>query len=71
MASWAPMALRSVENLVAKTKGLNEEGITAYCLTGSYEYPTKTLTGDVKKDIAFIQEVLGVKIAISITALPT
>lgn len=56
---------RSVENLVAKTKGLNEEGITAYCLTGSYEYPTKTLTGDVKKDIAFIQEVLGVKIAIS------
>jgi beta-aspartyl-dipeptidase (metallo-type) len=56
---------RSVENLVAKTKGLNEEGITAYCLTGSYEYPTRTLTGDVKKDIAFIQEVLGVKIAIS------
>ncbi len=56
---------RSVENLVAKTKALNEEGITAYCLTGSYEFPTRTLTGDVKKDIAFIQEVLGVKIAIS------
>lgn len=56
---------RSVENLVAKTKALNEEGITAYCLTGSYEYPTKTVTGDVKKDIAFIEEVLGVKIAIS------
>ena len=56
---------RSVENLVAKTKALNEEGITAYCLTGSYEYPTVTLTGDVKKDIAFIKEVLGVKVAIS------
>jgi len=56
---------RSVENLVAKTKGLNEEGITAYCLTGSYEYPTRTITGDVKKDIVFIQEILGVKIAIS------
>lgn len=56
---------RSVENLVAKTKSLNEEGITAYCLTGSYEYPTITLTGDVKKDIAFIKEVLGVKVAIS------
>lgn len=56
---------RSVENLVAKTKALNEEGITAYCLTGSYEYPTITLTGDVKKDIAFIREVLGVKVAIS------
>lgn len=56
---------RSVENIVAKTKALNEEGITAYCLTGSYEYPTITLTGDVKKDIAFIKEVLGVKVALS------
>lgn len=56
---------RSVENLVAKTKALSEEGLTAYCLTGSYEYPTVTLTGDVKKDIAFIDEVLGVKVALS------
>lgn len=56
---------RSIENLLAKTKALNEEGITAYCLTGSYGYPTLTLTGDVKKDIAFIQEILGVKIAVS------
>ena len=46
---------RSVENLVAKTKGLNEEGITAYCLTGSYQYPTRTVTGDVMKDVAFIR----------------
>ncbi len=56
---------RSVENLLAKTKALNEEGITAYCLTGSYEYPSVTLTGDLKKDIAFIKEILGVKVAIS------
>ena len=56
---------RSVENLVSKTKALNEEGITAYCLTGSYGYPTCTLTGDVKKDVAFIQEIIGVKVAIS------
>lgn len=56
---------RSVENLVAKTKALNEEGITAYCLTGSYGYPPITLTGNLKKDVAFIQEVLGVKVAIS------
>ncbi len=56
---------RSVENLVAKTKALSEEGLTAFCLTGSYEYPTITLTGDVKKDIAFIDEVLGVKVALS------
>ncbi|WP_234122280.1 beta-aspartyl-peptidase [Clostridium hydrogenum] len=56
---------RSVENLVAKTKALNEEGITAYCLTGSYEYPSITLTGSVQKDIAYINEVIGVKLAIS------
>lgn len=58
-------ATRSVENLVAKTKELKEGGLTAYCLTGSYEYPSPTLTGSVKKDIVFIEEVIGVKIAIS------
>ena len=56
---------RSVENLLAKIKALREEGLSAYCLTGSYEYPSPTITGSVKKDIAFIEEVLGVKVAIS------
>lgn len=56
---------RSVENLVAKTKALNEEGITAFCLTGSYALPSVTLTGSVEKDIAFVQEVIGVKVAIT------
>lgn len=56
---------RSVENLVAKTKAFNEEGWTAYCLTGSYELPSPTITGSVTRDIAFIQEVIGVKVAIS------
>ena len=56
---------RSVENLVAKTKALNEEGITAYCLTGGYEYPSPTVTGSVQKDIVFIKEIIGAKMAIS------
>ncbi len=56
---------RSVENLLAKTKALKEEGINAYCLTGGYEYPSPTITGSVKKDITFIEEILGVKLAIS------
>lgn len=56
---------RSVENLVAKTKELKEGGLTAYCLTGAYEYPSPTLTGSVKRDIVFVEEVIGVKIAIS------
>lgn len=58
-------ATRSVENLLAKTKALNRQGITAYCLTGAYEYPCPTLTGSVKKDVTFLSECLGVKIAIS------
>ncbi len=56
---------RGVENLVAKAKALKEEGISAYAHTGSYGYPSVTLTGSVKKDISFIEEIIGVKIAIS------
>lgn len=56
---------RSVENLVAKTKSLREFGLTAFCLTGAYQYPSPTLTGSVEKDIVFIEEIIGVKIALS------
>lgn len=56
---------RSVSNVVAKAKALNEEGVTAYCLTGAYEYPSPTLTGSISNDIIYINEVIGVKIAIS------
>lgn len=56
---------RSVENLLAKAKALKEEGLTVYALTGSYGYPSPTITGDVKKDIVFMEEILGLKLAIS------
>lgn len=56
---------RSVENLLAKAKALKEEGISCYICTGSYGYPSVTLTGNVEKDVAFIDEVLGVKLALS------
>lgn len=56
---------RTVGNLVAKARGLTQEGITVYCLTGAYEYPSVNLTGDVADDIVYIPEVLGVKLAIS------
>lgn len=56
---------RSVENLVAKAKALKEEGITVYAHTGSYEYPTITITGSIKRDISFIDEIIGVKLALS------
>ena len=56
---------RSVENLLARAKALKEEGLSVYVCTGSYGYPSVTLTGDVKKDIMFIDEVIGVKLALS------
>ena len=56
---------RSVENLYAKIMALNEEGITAYMLTGAYDYPSPTLTGEVDRDIVLVEKVLGVKLAIS------
>ena len=56
---------RNVENLLAKAKALNEEGITAYACTGAYGYPSPTITGDVSKDIMFIDEIIGCKLAVS------
>lgn len=56
---------RGVGNLVARTKALREFGLTAYCLTGNYNYPSPTLTGSVMDDIVFVDEIIGVKIAIS------
>ncbi|KHS56700.1 isoaspartyl dipeptidase [Terrisporobacter othiniensis] len=56
---------RSVENLVSKAKALKEEGITVFAHTGSYEYPSVTVTGSIKKDICFIDEIIGVKLALS------
>ena len=52
--------------LVAKTKGLNEQGMSAYCYTGSYQIPVRTLTDSIVKDIMMIQEIIGTgEIAIS------
>ena len=39
---------RDMCSLVAKTKGLNEQGMSAYCYTGSYQIPVHTLTDSIK-----------------------
>ncbi len=56
---------RSVENLVAKVKALKEEGISVYCCCGAYGYPSPTVTGSVSKDIMFVDEIIGLKLAVS------
>lgn len=56
---------RSVQNLVAKAKGLKDQGISVYCMTGAYGYPSTTITDSVQKDIVFIEEIIGCKLALS------
>ena len=57
---------RDMKALVAKAKALEEEGITSYVYTGSYRLPLNTLTGEIMKDIMFIDKVIGIgEVAIS------
>jgi len=52
--------------LIAKIKGLKEDGLSAYAYTGSYQVPVKTLTDGIIKDIMMIDEIIGTgEIAIS------
>ena len=57
---------RTMTNLLAKAKGLEEEGISTYVYTGSYQVPVKTLTGSVTDDIILFDKIIGCgEIAIS------
>ncbi len=57
---------RRPETLLAKAMQLEEEGISTYIYSGSYQFPMATITGSVRKDIALIPKVIGVgEIAVS------
>ncbi|WP_226668936.1 beta-aspartyl-peptidase [Metabacillus litoralis] len=57
---------RTMSNLLAKARGLEEEGISCYVHTGSYQVPVKTLTGKIEDDLILIDKIIGVgEIAIS------
>ena len=57
---------RTVESVLMKVKSLRAQGVSAWMYTGSYQVPTPTITGDVAKDIALFEEIIGVgEIAIS------
>ncbi len=51
---------RTPEGLLAKAVQLEEEGISTFIYTGSYQVPPDTITGSVRKDIALIPKVIGV-----------
>ena len=57
---------RSVEGVLMKAKSLRSEGASAWIWTGAYQVPTPTITGDAGRDIALIEEIIGVgELAIS------
>ena len=57
---------RDMTALLAKAHALENEGITTYAYTGSYQVPVHTLTDSLMKDIMMLDKVIGVgEVAIS------
>lgn len=57
---------RNMTSLLAKARGLEEEGVSTYIYTGSYQVPVRTLTGNLVDDLILIDKVIGCgEIAIS------
>jgi len=55
---------RTLKNLLLKAKALEEFGLTAFILTGSFNLPSLTLTGSVEEDLILLEKVIGVKLAL-------
>lgn len=51
---------RTMPALLAKARALEEEGITCFVQTGSYQVPVKTLTGKIEDDLILVDKIIGV-----------
>ena len=57
---------KTMPGLLARAKALKEEGLTAFIWSGGYNVPPTTITGSLRNDLIFIDEVIGAgEIAIS------
>lgn len=56
----ADTTMKTMQGLLAKVKGLNDEGPSAYCYTGGYTIPPSTILDTVSDDLMFIQEIIAV-----------
>ncbi len=50
---------RATAELLASSRSLRESGISAWCWTGGYHLPPKTLTGTLRGDIVHLDSVIG------------
>lgn len=51
---------RTAACLLAKARGLEEEGISTFVCTGYYAVPVGTLTGSIERDLLLVDKVIGV-----------
>lgn len=62
---------KTMSNLVASIKAYREAGLSSYAYSGGYELPPATLTGRIRNDILFIEEIIGLgEVAISDKRVP-
>lgn len=51
---------RHMTSLLAKARALEEEGVSTFIYTGSYQFPIQTITGNCRDDLILIDKVIGV-----------
>lgn len=51
--------MKNMPGLVGRAKALREDGLTCFVWSGGYDVPPAALTGSVRSDVMFIEEVLG------------
>ena len=51
---------RHMESLLAKARGLEDEGLSTFIYAGAYQIPTPTITGSVRSDIILIDKIIAV-----------
>ena len=57
---------RNIESVLMKVKAIRGYGLSAWMYTGAYQVPVRTLTGEIGKDMALFEEVIGVgEVAVS------
>ena len=61
---------KNLHGLLVKARELERSGLSTYIYTGAFRIPPPYLTSSVRADIALIDKVLGVKVAISEDTYP-
>ncbi len=51
---------RTPAGLLARARGLDEEGLSTFVYTGHYAVPVQTMTGSIERDLILIDKVIGV-----------